>query len=140
MSVVVIDTSVLVAAMVESEAFHPECRQLLRAGSCSIYSHCIAEAFATLTGGSKGFRVDADTVQGALENYLVPALNVITLPPGAVLAAMRECKSRGVRGGVIYDFRHLVAARKAKAPRLYTLNVSHLQAFHRAGDPEIVHP
>lgn len=35
---------------------------------------------------------------------------------------------------------HLVAARKAKAARLYTLNVANFRSFHRPGDPEIVHP
>jgi hypothetical protein len=53
---------------------------------------------------------------------------------------MREAESRGVRGGAIFDYLHLVAARKAKVQKLYTLNVSNFVAFHRAGDPEILSP
>jgi hypothetical protein len=45
-----------------------------------------------------------------------------------------------VRGGGIYDYLHLVAARKAKAARIYTLNLSNFRAIYRPGDPEIVHP
>jgi hypothetical protein len=45
-----------------------------------------------------------------------------------------------LRSGAIYDYLHLVAARKAGAARLYTLNVSDFRSFHRPGDPEIVHP
>jgi len=40
----------------------------------------------------------------------------------------------------IYDYLHLVAARKAKAARFYTLNVTNFTAIHRPGDPEIEHP
>ncbi len=35
---------------------------------------------------------------------------------------------------------HLVAARKAKAERFHTLNLSNFLSFHRPGDPEIVCP
>ena len=51
-----------------------------------------------------------------------------------------QAQGRGVRGGGIYDYLHLVAARKAKARRMYTLNLSNFRAWHRTGDPEIVHP
>lgn len=57
-----------------------------------------------------------------------------------MLAAMREAESRGVRGGAIFDYLHLAAARHAGAQRFYTLNVSNFRAFYREGDPEIVHP
>ncbi|MCX6880214.1 MAG: hypothetical protein NTW21_41385 [Verrucomicrobia bacterium] len=56
------------------------------------------------------------------------------------LDSYAEAPDRGVRGGAIYDYLHLVAARKGGATRLYTLNVTDFQAFQRPGDPEIVHP
>lgn len=57
-----------------------------------------------------------------------------------MLRAMREAEGRGVRAGANFDYLHLAAARKAKATRLYTLNVSNFRSFHRAADPAIVHP
>jgi hypothetical protein len=57
-----------------------------------------------------------------------------------MLQAMRAAESRGARGGALFDFLHLVAARQARATRLYTLNISNFLSFHRNGDPEIVHP
>ena len=75
-----------------------------------------------------------------IEEDYVPALAILTLTPTEMLRSMRECEARGVRGAAIFDFHHLVAARKAKAPRLYTLNVAHFRAFHRPGDPEIMRP
>jgi hypothetical protein len=73
------------------------------------------------------------------EDYL-PCLAITSLTPTEIVRAMREAESHGVRGGGIFDYLHLVAARKARAARLCTLNVSNVRAFHRAGDPEIVHP
>jgi len=49
-------------------------------------------------------------------------------------------KTRGVRGGAIYDYLHLVAARKSGAKKFYTLNLSDFLSFHRPGDPEILAP
>ncbi|MCA1962677.1 MAG: hypothetical protein LDL31_01885, partial [Prosthecobacter sp.] len=69
-----------------------------------------------------------------------PLLSVTALTPTEMLRAMRDAQSRGVRGGGIFDYLHLVAARKAKAARLFTLNLSNFQAIYRPGDPAIVHP
>lgn len=135
-----IDTSVLVAAMVADEDSHAECDALLDAGSLGIFTHGLVETFSTLTGGRSAFRMSADDAATILEEDFAPSLEVISLTPIETLRAMRESKQRGVRGGAIFDYLHLVAARKAKAKRLYTLNVSNFRAFHRPGDPDIVHP
>jgi len=105
-----------------------------------MYAHGIAETFSTLTGGRRAYRLAALTVAELLEVHFVPRLTIITLTPTEMLRALREAESRGVRGGGIFDYLHLVAARKAKAVQFYTLNISNFQACHRAGDPEIVHP
>ncbi len=135
-----IDASVLVAAMVADEDFHAKCNALLDAGSVGIFTRGLVETFSTLTGGRSAFRMSADDASAILEDDFVPSLEVISLSPAETLRAMRESKQRGVRGGVIFDYLHLVAARKAKAKRLYTLNVSNFRSFHRPGDPDIVHP
>jgi predicted nucleic acid-binding protein len=136
----VIDTSILVAAMVTPEAHHEVCLDLITRGGCGIYLHGIVEAFNTLTGGRKGFRVPASLATELLEEDFVPQLTVATLTVTETLQAMREAESRGVRGGAIYDYLHLVAARKANAEKLFPLNVSNFLAFHRSGDPVISLP
>jgi hypothetical protein len=57
-----------------------------------------------------------------------------------VLSAFDEAESRGVRGGAIFDYLHLVTARHHAAVRFYTLNTSHFKSFRREGDPIIAHP
>ncbi|MES2598501.1 MAG: PIN domain-containing protein [Verrucomicrobiota bacterium] len=135
-----IDTSVLVAAIVATEAFHDECDALLDQAGAGIFNHGLAETFSTLTGGRKPFRMSAADTADILEKDYAPFLALHNLTPTDTLRAMREAESRGVRGGAIFDFLHLAAARKAKARQFYTLNISHFRAFHRPGDPEIIHP
>ena len=135
-----IDTSVLVAAMIGTEDFHEPCRALVAEGESHIYAHGMAEAFSTLTGGRKAFRLGAEVASELLSEHFAPRLTITSLSPTEVLRAMRDAESRGVRGGAVFDYLHLVAARKAKAAKFYTLNISNFRSFHRAGDPEIVHP
>lgn len=135
-----IDTSVLVAAIYSEEQHHDACADLLDQEGLSISSHGINETFATLTGGRRSIRMTASAAITLLESDYLPGIGLVTLPPRQQLAALRDAESRGVRGGAVFDYMHLVAARHAKATRLYTLNLSHFQAFRREGDPEIVHP
>lgn len=54
-----------------------------------------------------------------------------------IVDALRLAQSRGVRGGCVYDYMHLLAAKKGNAPVLYTLNISDFQHLRRSEDPEI---
>jgi hypothetical protein len=96
--------------------------------------------FSSLTGGRSGYRIPAHQVVELIESSIMPYVQVATLSSKEMIYAMQETESRGVRGAAIFDFLHLVAARKAKATRLYTLDVTDFRSFHRPGDPEIVHP
>jgi len=64
----------------------------------------------------------------------------VELPAAELLLAIREAEGVGARGGALYDFLHLVAARKAGASQLYTLNHRHFAALARSGDPRIETP
>ncbi len=105
-----------------------------------MYSHALVETFSTLTSGRLSFRISPRAAAEIVEATLLPSVEAISLTPNEMLRAMNEAEGRGVRGGAVYDFLHLVAAKKSGAKRLYTLNISDFSAFHRPGDPEIVHP
>jgi predicted nucleic acid-binding protein len=135
-----IDTSVLVAAIVATENDHEACGRLLDREELSIYAHGLAETFSTLTGGRRPFRMAAAMAASVIEEDYVPSLAVTSLTAAQMLRAMRGAESRGVRGGAVFDYLHLVAARQAGATRFYTLNFSNFASFHRSDDPEIVHP
>jgi predicted nucleic acid-binding protein len=134
------DTSILVSSVVPDDADHEACDRLLATGALTIYLHAVAETFSSLTGGRESIRVDPATAATLIEQSILPFVTPVALSLREVMEAVKSAHSRGVRGGAIYDFLHLTAARKAHADRVYTLNVRHFRAFHRPGDPEIVHP
>lgn len=135
-----LDSGVIVAALRTAEAYHRECFELLDQPGLHMRAHAISESFSTLTGGRLGERLPADEVAQAMQQAILPRVATVDLTAAEHLAAIGEAQSRGVRGGAIYDYLHLVAARKIGADRLYTLNVSDFRSFHRPGDPVIVHP
>lgn len=134
------DSSVLVASLVPDDPQHEACDAVLNTGDLRIYVHSIAEIFSTLTGGRQSIRTDPATATEVIAKSILPFAQTVTLSASDLLHAINAAQARGIRGGAIYDYLHLVAARKARAERFYTLNVSDFQAFHRSGDPEIAHP
>ncbi len=138
---VLCDSSVLIAAFLPSEDHHSASAALLNgAGTMIVHVHALNETFATLTGGSLGFRVDAGLAARLIRERIVSRSTVIVLDSDDVPDALDKARSHGVRGGAVYDYMHLVAARKGNADVLYTLNLADFQHLHREGDPEIRHP
>jgi predicted nucleic acid-binding protein len=135
-----LDSSVLVSALVEDEASHEACLQLLRKKNAVVWTHALTETFATLTGGRLGIRVAPAVATRLIEESLVPRLRLIELTAADTIEVLRACASAGVRGGAIFDFLHLNAARKSNATTLYTINIRHFSALARSGDPSIESP
>ncbi len=135
-----LDSSVLVSALCAEDDHHSACRKILLSGKNSVFAHTFTETFSTLTGGRLGFRVPASDTATMLREQIAPKLLAITLEANDLLQAFEEAEARGVRGGAIYDYLHLFAARKAGAKRFFTLNLSDFLSFHRPGDPEIITP
>lgn len=135
-----LDSSVIVSALCAGDPDHDACRKVLLSGRHSVLAHAFTETFSTLTGGRLGFRVPASDAAALLRQQIAPKLREVQLDPAGLLAAFEEAEARGVRGGAIYDYLHLVAARQAGAKRFFTLNLSDFLSFHRPGDPEILSP
>ena len=135
-----LDTSVIIAALDGGDPDHAACRKLLLSAKFSIHGHAMSETFATLTGGRLAFRLSAADAATILRQQVAPRLSITTLDEADLLKAYEESTRRGIRGGAIYDYLHLAAARKAGASRLYTLNTMDFVSFHRSGDPAISHP
>jgi predicted nucleic acid-binding protein len=135
-----LDTSVIVAALDGSDPDHPACRKLLLSEKFAAFSHALTETFSTLTGGRLGIRISSSVAASILREKVAPRLAIISLTESELLACYENAEARGVRGGAVYDYLHLAAAKSAGAPRIYTLNVTDFRAIHRPGDPQIVHP
>jgi len=135
-----VDSSVLVAALDGGDPDHEACRKLLLAEKLHARPHALSETFSTLTGGRLAIRISAEDAAKILRQQMAPRLKISELSESDLLEAFDESQRRGVRGGAIYDFLHLVAARKAGAKKFYTLNLDDFRSFHRSGDPEIAQP
>lgn len=135
-----LDSSVLVASLLPDDPDHAACDALLTQGVCCTTPHALNETFATLTGGRLGIRVDADVAARMIRESIVPCVRFVELLAGDIVEAHATARKHGVRGGGIYDYMHLIAARKQQADILYTINLSDFLHLHREGDPEIRHP
>ena len=135
-----LDTSVLVASLDPDEPRHAACDRLVSSGGHAIYVHALAETFSILTGGRQGRRLGSAAAARLIDSSVLPFVQAYALTGKDLVAALAECEARGVRGGAIYDLLHLIAARKADAEVLMTLDVRHFQALARRGDPKIEAP
>lgn len=135
-----LDSSVLIAALRDTEAHHVECLPLLARKQLSVAAHALAETFSMLSSGQGRQYLAPQLVAASLKLSVLPRVTITELTTDDYQQAIGEAHALGVRGGAIYDYLHLKAARKAQAKRLYTLNVSDFRAFARPGDPAILHP
>lgn len=134
------DSSVLIASLVKKDPHHEASVSVLEEHRPFIFRHALVETFSTLTGGRLGFRMSSDEIARLIRESILPWVRSTELEDAELIEAMSISQDRGVRGGAIYDFLHLHAARKVNAARLYTKDVNDFKSFHRQGDPEIVHP
>lgn len=135
-----LDTSVLLASLDADESHHAACDKLVSAGGHGVYSHALAETFSILTGGRERRRLSPALAARLIEQSVLPYVRPVSLSGTDLMAALRECEARGVRGGAVYDWLHLAAAREAGADTLYTLDTRDFQALTRPGDPVIAAP
>ena len=135
-----LDSTVLVASLDTDEPRHAACDRLLAAGPHHIYSPALAELFSALTGGRLGRRLAPAVAAGLIQESVLPYVTVQTLTAKELMAALQACDQRGARGGAVFDWLHLAAARKAGADVFYTLNLRDFQALARPGDPALRAP
>lgn len=110
---ILLDSSVIIAALDPADSDFASCSSLLCQPDCAVHLHGLNETFSTLTGGALKSRVRPDLAARLIRERVVESAKIIVLEAGDLLAAQDEARIRGVRGGAIYDYMHLAAARKA---------------------------
>lgn len=135
-----LDTSVILASLDADEPAHESCDALLAQGDHRIYVHALAESFSILTGGRSARRLDAAVAVQLLQESVLPFVRAVTLTGKETMTALAGARERGVRGGAVYDYLHLTAARKTGAATLVTLDRRNFLALAKSGDPRIVGP
>ena len=120
------DTSVLVAALIESHPMHRVALKRLnhvRNGNdiFIVGGHTLAELFSVLTRLPVRPSIDAELARRLIEENTNDA-DVSVLTAKDYLRVLARMEEKGLKGGVVYDALLFQAACRAKADVLVTLN------------------
>lgn len=138
-----LDTSVLVGALIEPHAAHDRCLPWLqRARGASrdtvVAAHSLAELFAVLSAYPVRPRISPELAARAVRQNVSEVARIVPLSAGDYDETIREASELGLSGGVIYDALIVRAARKAEVDRIVTLNRRDLVRVWPAGSARIV--
>jgi predicted nucleic acid-binding protein len=142
---VLLDTSVLVAAIVEAHPAHERALPWLAQGRSGkvrllVSAHSVAETFAVLSTLPLSPRIGPGLARQLVRENVLSMAQVITLSARDYGAVIDEVADLGLAGGVVYDALIARAAAKAKADRLLTLNPKHFFRVWPAGAERIQAP
>ena len=126
-----LDTSTLIAAFLENDQRHAECRALLlrmRPQTAACSAHSLAEFYSVLTRLPAPLRLKPEQAWLLLED-VHQRLTPVALTSAEYLREMRRIAQSQIPGGQVYDALILAAARKCDADRIYTANLRHFQSL-----------
>ena len=123
---VLLDSSVLVGALLAHHPWHERALPWLRRGrnrefQWYLASHSLLETYAILTRYPVRPRVSPDAALLLIED-LLPFADILSLSPAEHLEVLASVSSLGLSGGVVYDAHILRVARGAEVDRLVTFN------------------
>jgi len=124
---VLLDTSVLVAAMIEAHPAHEKALPWLQrikqgADSGLVSAHSIAELYAILTTLPMKPRISPAIAYDLIRRNVLDLCEVATLSAEDYSTLIKDLSEEGIVGGVTYDAVILYAAIKSKPDRVVTLN------------------
>ncbi len=122
------DTSVLVAAMVQSHPMHSRALPWLKRAKEKkfeffISSHTMAELYAVLTTIPLSPRISPGTAWRLIHENVEKLAKIESLSSSEYSVVIKQMSERGLTGSIIYDALIARSAQKAKVERLLTLNL-----------------
>jgi len=142
---VLLDTSVLVAAMVEAHPAHEKSLpwlQRIKKGSDSglVSAHSVSELYAILTTLPIKPRISPLVAYNLIQRNVFDLCEVLPLSAEDYSAVIKHLSEEGITGGVTYDAVILYAAIRGKADRIVTLNESDFRRIYPQMTEQIVSP
>jgi predicted nucleic acid-binding protein len=130
---VFLDTSVLIAAVIQKHAAHERAFAVLERvqegeDEGFVSAHSLAEVYANLTKLPPPFRHSPEQALLSVEENVLNCFKISSLTGSDYSALIRETTLAGIQGGAIYDAVLLKSARKAEVDQIYTLNLRHFAA------------
>jgi len=129
---VLFDTSVLVAALIDSHSNHARAFPwLLKATRGEIEgcigTHTLAELYAILTSLPVQKNVSSSDVWRLIQDSVLSSFEVVQLTKDDYKFVLESLSQNNIRGGTTYDALIAHAAYKANVDRLLTLNQNHFK-------------
>lgn len=142
---VLLDTSVLVAALVEP---HPEHQRALpwltkaktKSSDVMISAHTIAEVYAVLSTLPVSPKISPGLAWRLIRESVEPRVTVVPLSTSDYLATIKPLSDLGLSGGAVYDALIIKAAQKGGAERIVTLNMNDFKRIWPEGASRIIEP
>ena len=140
-----LDTSVLVAAMVEAHPMHEVALPWLqrvkdRSDTGIVAAHSIAELYAILTTLPVRPRISSPMAGRLIRQNVLDACEIVSLSEEDYATVIDRLAESGTVGGVTYDAPIVYAALKAKVDRVITLNERDFQRIYSEVADRIVAP
>lgn len=126
---ILLDTSVLVAAMVEGHPFHtvalPWLQRVQQKTEVGVVAaHSLAELYAVLTRLPVQPRIPALLAVQLIRRNVLATCQVVALSENDYVAILEHLLDVGITGGAVYDAILLHTAQKAGVDQIVTLNES----------------
>lgn len=140
-----LDTSVLVAALVEP---HPEHLRALpwlagtksKSSELVISSHTIAELYAVLTTLPVSPRILPGQAWRLIHESIEPRVSIVSLTSTEYIATVRYLSELRLSGGAVYDGLIAKTAQKSGADRLVTFNMKDFMRVWPEGAGRVISP
>ena len=142
---ILFDTSILIAALVESHPMHGRAFPWLKKAKTKaiemvVAGHTLAELYAVLsTLPIKPRIVPAVAWRLICENVEATG-KIVSLTPAEYWTVIKQVSQSGLAGGIIYDALIAKVAQKAQVEQLLTVNSEHFKRVWPAGENKIITP
>lgn len=142
---ILFDTSVLVAAMVESHPQHSRALPWLakaraREIELLVSSHTLAELYSVLSTFPIRPRISPPAAQKLIQENVGAVATLVSLSGSDYLAVLEQVSALGLSGGIVYDALIARAAQTSNAERLLTLNGKHFRLVWPEGESLLLTP
>ncbi len=130
---VFLDTSVLVAAVIQEHESHARAYAVLdrvqnKKDVGFVSAHSLAVMYGVLTKAPPPIRHAPEQALLSIDENVLKYFTVTALSGSDYASLIREAALTGIQGGTIYDAVLLKCAEKAGTEKIFTLNLKHFQS------------
>jgi predicted nucleic acid-binding protein len=142
---VLLDTSVLVSALIQPHAMHARShpwldRALAKEFAFFVSAHSVAELYAVLTSYPNRPRIAPREARQLIRDNIEGPATIVSLSPSDYAATLDRLVSMNLTGGIIYDALIVRAAQKSGVDRLLTFDVEDFRRLWPEGADAIAAP